>query len=324
MPSPAGRRLGCRRKPNGSTPPPTSSCKAPSSRASVTTPHRSTAKPDWRKCTARFGNGPPVRTPLTPATRRCLARWANTTASSCAINMFSAADRALPPPIIYDRPTAISFRPTPGGSSPVSAWLATQKNSRPYGPSRIAPPRPLLRPHARVSRRLEIVRRNDRRPAAGSAHRTRRGGRAAGAQRLRQDDDLAHGRRARRSHSRADCRRLDSAYEPDGAFCQAQARVRGPGRRSVSAPDGRRKRDADAATRRLVPKEDQRPAGGTGADEPVSRRRSQSLPERTIGRSATTAQLDASPLLESADSLVGRTVGGARSADSRRPAARPE
>ena len=74
----------------------------------------------FSKCSATFGNGRAAPTRPTPATEPRLARSANTTASSCAINMSFAADPARRRALTSAGPIAISFSRKNAGSSPGS------------------------------------------------------------------------------------------------------------------------------------------------------------------------------------------------------------
>jgi len=68
------------------------------------------------------GNGHPVPTQHIRATSRPRVRWVNTTASSCATNMFSAGVPALLRAAMCGTVTGISFLPRPAGNSLACDW----------------------------------------------------------------------------------------------------------------------------------------------------------------------------------------------------------
>src|SRR5437899_11326666 len=74
----------------------------------------------FTKCLATSGNGRAAPILHIPAIAQPQARWANTTASSCAINTFCAAVPAPPRAVTSGRPTAISFNRKNAGSLPGS------------------------------------------------------------------------------------------------------------------------------------------------------------------------------------------------------------
>src|SRR5207244_9472916 len=82
------------------------------------------------KCLATFGSGLAVPIRLIPVTAPDQARSANTTASSCAINTFSAAAPARRRALIFAKRIATSFNPINGGNSQGSVWRAISRERK--------------------------------------------------------------------------------------------------------------------------------------------------------------------------------------------------
>src|SRR5262249_35583106 len=115
-------------KPNGKRPRMTCQLRVISKKAAVITLPQFRRPPTSDRCfnsMATRGNGPQVRTPRTRAIMRGPGRWGNITANLCATSLSLEAPpvpRLGAMPVLH---TAISIRPTPGGSFPVFDWQRT-------------------------------------------------------------------------------------------------------------------------------------------------------------------------------------------------------